>query len=340
MTATDVKDIVHPSFQQEILRSPWEGGGWEPHWRFQLAMQYAREAKQAQAQSIPWAFPRHETDQIVADFFQAAYYGVQHCPNPETAWAYRTWANNSKCGIGSRIKAMAVAGLTAARIGDLVHGTERAIATFLAAFFDIDQVKNNPNYIAAIVFPFQAGEYDGLSEDVKRERYWITVAWLRKWEGLRLVLEKPLSTDKADMEEMMSIMRAALTSQATEYALNMRSFGMPRPTDFEKLMSLQQSQAAVDAARGQGGGDAGQLALTIFALLNDGAQKALLPENKANELTLLTEGAIDIDAEVITSSAPGAAATPRTVIAPAFRPSSSFPPSRPSRNSLSSIRKI
>lgn len=340
MVAAEVQALIHPSFREEILRSPWEGGGWQPEWRFLLAIRYAKEAKEAQAKGALWAFPRHETDQVVADLFQAAFYGVQHCPNPETAWAYRTWVHNTRFGMGSRIKAMTVAGLSPARIGELVHGSEKAVAIYLAAFFDIEQIKSNPNYIASIVFPFESGDYEGLTEEVKRERYWVAVAHLRKWEGLRLVLEKPLSTDKADMEEMMAIMRAAFTNQAMEYALNVRSFGMPRPSDFDRYLSMQQSQAAVDAARGPGSSDASQLAMTIFSLLNNGAQKALLPMDKANELTLMNDSeVIDVDMKVVSSTSVSSAPARSSTI-PAFRPSQAFQPSRPSRNSLSSRRKI
>lgn len=154
--------------------------------------------------------------------------------------AFRAMQQNAKAGSGSLIKAMTVADLRPEEIARELGTTRGNIVTFQKLFWDIERYLGNELWLRTIAMPQDATR--PILPEIARERQWLTVAYLRGWEGLQSTLQHRAPKNPEDLQEGARAIEAALLLRAQQFIASLDSNGIPATEHDFKYYLLTREQ--------------------------------------------------------------------------------------------------
>ena len=260
-----------PGNANGIARSLDEGWHYRPDWRNSVVEAYLVEKP---LREPPWEALRGE-DAFVRQFFFFRRCG-RCLERPAFKWAYECHVNNAITGAASLIKALTVARVPVNEIAGKLRTTRKNIALFQRLYFDAIRYLDDQGWIASIVFaplknPNDPAEF--------RERHLMTAAFLRGERGVGQVFCPTVTLTPEERDERLQEIRAALTTRASEFIMNLRTdLVPPAREDFEALIKLLDA-----SARQRAPDDKGNTWLDFLNRLYGAAEEAAeRPENHDN----------------------------------------------------------
>jgi hypothetical protein len=218
-------------------RSIW----FHPDWRRRQAVVYQNAMNLCDG-TRPFMLPQWEDDQVVIEYFMFRTQG--RCNSAQwselISMAIECDQYNDHHGLGTRMKAFAIAGWTIEQIADKLEIDSEVVDVFLGIFFDIQTIIDNKERLASIVFPFAPELRQKLSPSEQRENLWIAAAFSGDPDLLEFFTQNKFQMNKEQMEQNMEVIISMLTAQAMEYGVYIRSEGLPRPAHFENFMGMQE----------------------------------------------------------------------------------------------------
>ncbi len=210
------------SSPDRLPRSLHESPAYNPEWRHLQVLEYLRCRRHQDDQDGTYILPTSERDALVRAYFKfrsgvigsnyAAFRYAQDCDDTND----RTW-------MGSRIKAMTVAGIAAAEIARRLHTSTENIEMFQKLFFDIAACQGDPVTLGAILAPMLIPD----SPVNQRERLWLLAALKLGTKGLDYVLDQKVKLSAAEQKEISESIHTILAEQSLAYTLSLQLKGEP-----------------------------------------------------------------------------------------------------------------
>jgi hypothetical protein len=258
----------HPN---DIPRSLDQGWHYRPDWRNSVVEAYLVEKP---LREPPWEALRGE------DAFVRQFFFFRRCggclERPAFKWAYECHVNNAITGAASLVKALTVARVPVNEIAGKLRTTRKNIALFQRLYFDAIRYLDDQGWLASIIFaplknPNDPAEF--------RDRHLMTAAFLHGERGVGQVFCPTVTLTPEERDERLQEIRAALTTRASEFIMNLRiDLVPPAREDFEALIKL------LDASARQPAPDSGDKnwAFSVAMLCSQAAKAAERPENHDN----------------------------------------------------------
>jgi hypothetical protein len=120
--------------------------------------------------------------------------------------------------VGSRIKAMTVAGLTTAEIAGRLHTCADNISMFQKLFFEVGDYVGDRHALAAILSPM----VQQTSAVNVRERVWLVAALYLGSKGLDYVMDQRIRLSTQEQEEISDAVHCILAEQTLSYTLSLQ----------------------------------------------------------------------------------------------------------------------
>lgn len=225
-----------------LPRSLEESPAYAPDWRFRQGIHYAKLKARAEAAndlSIFPGLPVTETDGLVADLYFYERTGSCDKPTVNAAIRYARDAEreNATVGAASRLRAYALAGLSIRQAAERIGTLPLHVATFYGLFFDVARYLSNRDFVSRLVFPFTVPRSE--TQDRRKERLWLSVAFLLGLKGLETVLYRSLSPSASQLEELHGMIRSVLAHDALNFCLARHAAPLPQMEDYERYATLQ-----------------------------------------------------------------------------------------------------
>jgi hypothetical protein len=121
--------------------------------------------------------------------------------------------------MGSRIKALTVAGLTPEEIAKRLHTCVENIETFLKLYFDVADYLTDHSALGAIFLP----RLEQTSAINPREQVWLLAAYKLGIRGFEYVAEQRVKLTKEEQREISDAIHCILAEQSLRYSFSLQS---------------------------------------------------------------------------------------------------------------------
>ena len=231
---------------EDIVRRLEDGWHFRPDWRRRIVDCHLSTTDPA---AEPAAAIQHEEDSHIRQYYLFRCTGC--CANrPAFAWAHLCYSKNRQTGGASLIRAMTIARASAAEIAVKLRTTPKNVKVFQKLFWDVEAYLDERDWLASIVF--EDSEATDLAS--RRERHWLTAAFLKGKEGLAMVLSRKVAMTPDERDELTAQIRCALTARAHEFVTSQQNgFAPAGPEDLDRLVRMLDAAARQPATDDKAG---------------------------------------------------------------------------------------
>lgn len=195
-----------------LPRSLHESPAYHPEWR------YLRYQRQLGDQQGTYILPSSERDSLVRAYFKFRS-GIVGPKHSALRYAQDRDDTNDRAFMGSRIKAMTVAGITTADIAKRLHTCAENIETYQKLFFDVADYVGDHAALGVILAPMLQQN----SMTNPRERLWLLAALKLGIKGLDDVMDQRVKLSAAEQKEITEAIHTILAEQTLSYTLDLQS---------------------------------------------------------------------------------------------------------------------
>lgn len=231
-----IDGLLRVSRSTDGRRALW----YHPDWRFRQAQIYCNTSTEL-PEDQSFRMPAWEDDEIIANYFVFRQTG--QCSTEHWTELISSAANidewNDHHGLGSRIKAFAVAQKSDMEIADILDIDEEFVSTYIDLFYDVRPILHKPERMASVVFPFSPDLSRKLSTSQQREFLWIAAAFAGSEELLEFFTTNRFQMSREEMDSCLDMIISMTTAQSMEYGVSLRTEGLPRATHFDKFIAIQ-----------------------------------------------------------------------------------------------------
>jgi hypothetical protein len=201
-----------------LPRSLHESPTFDPAWRHSQTEEYLRFRRHLGDQAGTFILPTSERDAMVRAYFKFRS-GVVGPKHAAFRYAQDCDDSNDRTFVGSRIKAMTVAGLTAAEIAKRLHTGVENIEAFQKLFFDVGEYVGDREAMGALL----ASMIEQSTAANARERVWLLAALKLGVKGLEYVMDQRVNLSSAEQKEISASIHCILAEQTLAYTLRLQS---------------------------------------------------------------------------------------------------------------------
>jgi hypothetical protein len=205
-----------------LPRSLHESPAFDPAWRHSQTEEYLRFRRHLGAQAGTFILPTSERDSMVRAYFKFRS-GVVGPKHAAFRYAQDCDDSNDRTFVGSRIKAMTVAGLTAVEIAKRLHTGVENIDAFRKLFFDVGEYVGDREAMGALLAPM----IEQSTAANARERVWLLAALKLGPKGLDYVMDQRVKLSPTEQKEISDSIHSILAEQTLAYTLRLQS--QPEP---------------------------------------------------------------------------------------------------------------
>jgi hypothetical protein len=229
-----------PAPRLKLFRRLEDGPDYEPSWRFMEVERYLVEISQVYERdkdSKIQSLLAKEKDAYVRQLL--LFQLNRPCEMAGSIeYAVRCHITNSQNLMGSRIKAMVVAGRTSEQIAKELSTSAANVTAFEKSFFDVRFYLNRRVWIQQLCRA--ADQY--ASAEKRCEARWMWIAYHHGWAGLAPVLCPTRLTAPLSGNAIWNRFKQVTLSRATDYLVTMDERGLhPSEQDVELCLMLQRS---------------------------------------------------------------------------------------------------